>query len=63
MQFTNQSRETKTVLEDTASFEEIQATLALLKLLAIGNQEVKAGRTKLLAAAIENIKARKVAIL
>lgn len=53
-----QNGEAKAVLQDIASFEETQETLALLKLLAIGNQEVEAGRTKPFAEAIKTIKAR-----
>ena len=41
-----QNGEAKAVLQDVASFEETQETLALLKLLALGSQEVEAGRTR-----------------
>ena len=41
-----QNGEAKAVLQDVASFEETQETLALLKLLALGNQDVEAGRIK-----------------
>lgn len=34
------------VIQDVASYEETQETLALLKLLALGNQEIEAGRVK-----------------
>ena len=40
-----QNGEAKAVLQDVGSFEETQETLALLKLLALGNQDVEAGRT------------------
>ncbi len=39
-----QNGEAKAVLQDVASFEETQETLALLKLLAIGNRAVEEGR-------------------
>jgi len=39
-----QSGEARAVLQDVASFEETQETLALLKLLALGQQDVDAGR-------------------
>ena len=39
-----QNGEAKAVLQDVASFEETQETLALLKLLALGNQEIEAGK-------------------
>ena len=41
-----QNGEAKAVLQDVVSFEETQETLALLKLLALGSQEVEAGRTR-----------------
>ena len=40
-----QNGEAKAVLQDVASFEQTQETLALLKILAIGNQDIEAGRT------------------
>ena len=39
-----QNGEAKAVLQDVASFEETQETLALLKILALGNQDVAAGK-------------------
>ena len=41
-----QNGEAKAVIQDVASYEETQETLALLKLLALGNQEIEAGRIK-----------------
>jgi prevent-host-death family protein len=41
-----QNGEAKAVLQDVASFEETQETLALLKILALGNQDVAAGKVK-----------------
>ncbi|MDR1708875.1 MAG: type II toxin-antitoxin system Phd/YefM family antitoxin [Candidatus Accumulibacter sp.] len=41
-----QNGEAKAVLQDVASFEETQETLALLKILALGNRELAAGRVK-----------------
>ena len=41
-----QNGEAKAVLQDVASFEETQETLALLKILALGNQDVTAGKVK-----------------
>ncbi len=38
-----QNGEAKVVIQDIASFEETQETMALLKILAIGNQEIEAG--------------------
>jgi len=41
-----QNGEAKAVLQDLASFEETQETLALLKILALGQRDVEAGRVK-----------------
>lgn len=41
-----QNGEAKAVLQDVASFEETQETLALLKILALGNQDVAASKVK-----------------
>jgi prevent-host-death family protein len=41
-----QNGEAKAVLQDVDSFEQGQETLALLKLLALGQQDIDAGRTK-----------------
>ena len=41
-----QNGEAKAVLQDVASYEEDQETLALLKILALGNQQVAQGRIK-----------------
>jgi len=41
-----QNGEAKAVLQDVASFEETQETLAMLKILALGTQDVAAGKVK-----------------
>ena len=41
-----QNGEAKAVLQDVASYEETQETLALLKILALGNQQVAQGKVK-----------------
>lgn len=40
-----QNGEAKAVLQDVASYEQQQETLALLKILAMGMEEIKAGET------------------
>ena len=40
-----QNGEVKAVVQDVASFERVQETLALLKLLALGTADIEAGRT------------------
>ena len=41
-----QNGEAKAVIQDVASYEETQETLALLKILALGNQQVAQGKMK-----------------
>ena len=41
-----QNGEAKAVLQDVVSYEETQETMALLKLLALGSQDVAAGKTR-----------------
>ena len=56
-----QNGEAKAVLQDVASFEETQATLALLKILALGNQEVAAGKVKPVAEVVARLRAKRAA--
>jgi prevent-host-death family protein len=56
-----QNGEAKAVLQDVASFEETQETLALLKLLALGNQDIEAGRVKPLDEVAARIRAKRAA--
>ena len=41
-----QNGDVRAVLQDVKSYEETQDTLALLKLLALGRQDIDAGRTR-----------------
>jgi len=54
-----QNGEAKAVLQDVASFEETQETLALLKILALGNQDVEAGRVKPVADVVARLRAKR----
>lgn len=54
-----QNGEAKAVLQDVASFEATQETLALLKVLALGNQELAAGRVKPIDEVVSRLKAKK----
>lgn len=54
-----QNGEAKAVLQDVASFEETQETLALLKILALGNQDVGAGKVKPAADVVARLRARR----
>ena len=54
-----QNGEAKAVLQDVASFEETQETLALLKILAVGNQDLEAGRVKPVANVVARLRAKR----
>jgi prevent-host-death family protein len=53
-----QNGEAKAVLQDLASYEENQETMALLKILAMGERDVEAGRTKPVRDVIARLRAR-----
>jgi prevent-host-death family protein len=46
------------VLQDLASYEQTQETMALLKILALGNTQVESGRVKPLVKAIAQVRRR-----
>ncbi len=54
-----QNGEAKAVIQDVVSFERTQETLALLKLLALGNQEIEAGKTKPARQVIERLRSKR----
>lgn len=56
-----QNGEAKAVLQDVASYESTQETLALLKILAIGNEEVAAGKLKSAQNVFKRLKSKPVA--
>ncbi|HEU0198731.1 MAG TPA: type II toxin-antitoxin system Phd/YefM family antitoxin [Nevskiaceae bacterium] len=51
-----QHGEAKAVLQDVASYEESQETLALLKILALGERDVEAGRVKPVADVVARLR-------
>lgn len=51
-----QNGEAKFVLQDVASFEQTQETLALLKILALGNQQIDAGKVTPAKTAIRQLR-------
>ena len=53
-----QNGEAKAVIQDVASYEETQETLALLKLLALGNRDIEAGRTRPLRDVVARLKTK-----
>lgn len=54
-----QNGEAKAVLQDVASYEETQQTLALLKVLALGQQDVEVGRVKPVADVVARLRAKR----
>ena len=55
--FITQNGEAKAVLQDVASYEETQETLALLKILALGNLEIDAGKVRPVAEVVKRLRA------
>lgn len=55
-----QNGEAKAVIQDIASYDETQETLALLKILALGNREIEAGKLKPVAEVVNRLRARKL---
>lgn len=53
-----QNGEAKAVLQDVASYEEGQETLALLKILALGNHDVANGSVKPVADVVARLRAK-----
>ena len=54
-----QNGEAKAVLQDVASFEETLETLALLEILALGRQEVVAGKVRPVADVVARLRAKR----
>lgn len=55
-----QNGEARAVLQDVASYEETQETMALLKILALGNQQIAQGKLKPLADVVKRLRGQKV---
>ena len=53
-----QNGEAKAVIQDVVSYEQTQETLALLKILALGNQQVAQGRVKPLGEVAQRLRAQ-----
>ncbi len=53
-----QNGEAKAVIQDVASYEETQEILALLKILALGNQEIEAGKVKAVGDVVARLRAK-----
>jgi prevent-host-death family protein len=50
--------EAKAVLQDIASYEQTQETLALLKILALGNRSIEEGRVRPVSEALATVRQR-----
>ena len=57
-----QNGEAKAVIQDVASYEETQETLALLKILALGNRDVEQGRIRPIADAVRRLRTKKTKV-
>lgn len=51
-----QNGEAKMVIQDVASYEETQETMALLKILALGNRQIEEGKVVPATAAIQRLR-------
>lgn len=56
-----QNGEAKAVIQDVASYEETQEILVLLKILALGNAEIEAGKVKPVADVVARLRAKQAA--
>ena len=54
-----QNGEAKAVIQDIDSFEEMQETIALLRILALGSREIEAGHVQPAAEVIERLRERR----
>jgi prevent-host-death family protein len=54
-----QNGEAKAVLQDVASYEETQETLALLKILAMGNQDIAEDKIKPVGEVIARLRSKR----
>ncbi len=54
-----QNGEAKAVIQDVASYEKTEQTLALLKILALGRREEEDGKVRPLAEVVERLRSRR----
>ena len=54
-----QNGEAKAVIQDVSSYDETQETLALLKILALGNREIESGKTKPASQVVRRLRAKR----
>jgi len=53
-----QNGEAKVVIQDIDSYEQVQETLALLKILALGNRQIEKGLVKPAEQVVERLRAK-----
>jgi prevent-host-death family protein len=56
-----QNGEATAVIQDVASYEETQETMALLKILALGNKQVEEGRLEPASDVLQRLRAKRAA--
>lgn len=54
-----QNGEAKAVIQDVVSYEETQETLALLKILALGNQDIQQGKVIPVGEVVARLRAKR----
>jgi prevent-host-death family protein len=54
-----QNGEAKAVIQDVASYEQTQETLALLKILALGNRDIEAGKVKPVGEVVSRLRSKR----
>lgn len=55
-----QNGEARAVMQDVATYEEAQETMALLKILALGTRQVEEGKVVPASQAVKRLRSRKV---
>jgi len=59
--FITQNGEAKVVIQDIASYEQTQQTMAMLKILALGNRQIEDGNIFSIAEVTQNIRDQHIA--
>ncbi len=54
-----QNGEAKAVIQDIKSYEQMQETMALLKVLALGQRQIDEGKTQPASSVVANLRSRK----
>lgn len=54
-----QNGEAKVVIQDIESYEQTQETMAMLKILALGNRQIEEGRVRPLAEVVARLRERR----